>query len=312
MACRRWSRSPWAACRASMRRASARARNWALFCSRALVDSSAKTPAASSRASSCVAWRSAAVARSWSSRPRRRTSSASADDEAAACCEWSVDRRLDRRLEDTTSTTAPPTATPATIPTTNPMITRADSRCSWCPSGPARWVTGATRRAYRWGVTADGYGGHTGWGPPAVGEGGEDLPRRGEAVASETMHEATGADATGADATGARAAGSRAAVEPDDRRAPGRLRENPRRVGVPGGPLAPFPATSSSRTSAWPVCRAPSTTGRSSCRSRAGCSSRSRGPDTRSSSPPWPGRCDPPTTGSSPTTATVPSSSPWG
>ena len=58
------------------------------------------------------------------------------------------------------------------------------------------------------------------------------------------------------------------------------------------------------RTSAWPASRAPSTTARSACRSRAGCSSRSPAPATRRCCSAWPGTCARPTTGSSPTTAT--------
>ncbi len=72
-----------------------------------------------------------------------------------------------------------------------------------------------------------------------------------------------------------------------------------------------FRPPSWSRTSDWPVSPGRSTTGRSCCRSRAGCSSRSRGRGTRSCCWLWPVPCAPPTTGSFPTTATGLWCSPW-
>ena len=58
-------------------------------------------------------------------------------------------------------------------------------------------------------------------------------------------------------------------------------------------PAQPSPPKSSSRTSAWRACHGHLMTGRSCCRNRAGSSSRSPAPGTRSSSRRWPGRFDP-------------------
>ncbi len=165
-------------------------------------------------------------------------------------------------------------------------------------------MTGAPRPSVPAGCDADGYGAGNGPGHGPEREGSEG---RGGSV-SERWTKPSGRTPPGRTPTGHRPGDRTPRLGPTTA-VPATTPQTWSPTGDPSRGTGP---RSSLRTSAWPACHGPSTIGRSFCRSRVGSSSRSREPATRYCSWPWPGRCARRTTGSSPTTATAPSSSPWG